>query len=437
MRAFRKIVTVFLLLCLLGGCAGTVTVQRLRDDEPKTITFTERNATPFDPSAHRYTVWFGSTEALAQWLTISEDGDTRVMIGSNDYWLRPDGDRFLMEIRLYRTPFDENPALTIPVGEAELLLDGEVCRFRPVSDPLNLLPVSAEEIYYTESQTLSAAQKSLYFMDFLQDDYLPHLQPNTEWTSYGFPSELLLRSDANGAVSGSVRIDDTPIACELLIGHHGFDSVCALVKAGAKGMDDVLLLGQVGNTSEREFTSMFEMRKQADPLTLLSGNKMRLYKSTSEDAAEYNWVGMNVYELLYRLESDGFESEEIRLLDADYPCAYRLQKDDQTILLFVCRMTRNLDREWWYVSAYAHYAGKTLLSWGGMKPIDHTIADTYDPENGLSFDMLAAHTGSRPFGYYSFWLLDDCRIFGIDRASYDITQESRHVIYDALTGEIG
>ena len=235
-----------------------------------------------------------------------------------------------------------------------------------------------------------------------------------------------------GWIRGKQQGTPTPAS----LGHHGFDSVCALVKAGAKSMDDVLLLGQVGNTSEREFTSMFEMRKQADPLTLLSGDKMRLYKSTSEDVAEYNWVGMNVYELLYRLESDGFESEEIHLLDADYPCAYRLQKDDQTILLFVCRMTRNLDREW-YVSAYAHYAGRTLLSWGGMKPIDHTIADTYDPENGSSFDMLAAHTGSRPFGYYSFWLLDDCRIFGIDRASYDITQESKHVIYDALTGEIG
>jgi len=145
-----------------------------------------------------------------------------------------------------------------------------------------------------------------------------------------------------------------------------------------------------------------------------------LEKIRTDDNSESNWIDMELSELLQRMETDGWSSEAVTFYDESASEIVRLQKDDQTVLLIADS----------HVIAYARYEGRKLLSWGGEKPMDHTVVDIQPNQKNHLF-VVFNNGGINDRMQNEYWLLDDCRL-AVAESSYS----TDCIIYDALTGEI-
>ncbi|MBR6040190.1 MAG: hypothetical protein IKP38_06910 [Clostridia bacterium] len=437
MRTVRRLVSVLLLLCFVVGCARTVSL-----DYGKTATFSEAKAKPFDPSEHKGTVW--------EWkhgvLTVSETGEVRVTFFRNCYNLIPEDDHFAIEVPLYRTLTDDEPAFTVPAGTARLLNDGDLVWFRITSDLLHCFSEEQKDVCF---QTADTTQLKRYYTSFSVDyepfELLIQSQPNTEWRNWysgimNGPSTNL-STDPNGAASGTIYAGSTETECELLIGHRGNNKLCAIVKKNPQSIDDVLLFGtHCQSENDRTHTRRFEMSVSYDPKQLLderSGGTFCLYSQVElEDSAEKNWIGMNLFEYFHWMEKDGWQIEEIVLFAYESGCLYCLRKGDETILISAGRDFEPVPFGDLYVAGYVRYLGRTVQSWAGHTPKDHTIADRYELQEGqyCAFEFHSAPYSPATGNEYYF--LDDCRVIGIQFDWNGTGEEDEIQIYDALTGEI-
>ena len=415
-----------LLLSLLTCCA------------PKTETEGSDlgpDGTVLDPSAYRNTVWLGQSEARNERLLIDEEGSARIMLASEMYYLRPAGDSFILESHLYRTLFDEEPALVMPVGKANILSDGSVCRFEMLSDDMGTFYKEQETILFYRSKS-DPKEDRRYFIDYGNAMMIPHAQPNTRWSDWYPLNQTViidLAADANGAVSGTCTVDGKTMDCELLIGHRGWDNFCALVKQGAQSAEDVLLFGRMDKSYNRRFARRFELTGTYDPYGVC-GEKGRctLSKQITFDFAERNWLGMSLYELMFKLEREGWQAEPVALFDQE-SSFYCLRKGEQTLLLawdseFGDRFTDL------YVSEYALYEGRTLRSWSTLKPIDHRLADDFVPADGSKFSDAFESSGYHNI-VYRFFFLDDCRVAACKYLPHGEWAESDFIILDLYEGK--
>ncbi len=422
MRRFRFLL--LLSLCLLLAC--TSTVQR---SDGTVVRFSESRAKTFDSDTYRGTVW----ESHGQSICVSEQGTVLYRGYEKTLRLCPDGDQFRLLLQLFRSIPDETPVLELPAGTARLRADGDAAKFELLTNPLQLdyrgnetgIFVKTEESEYRPIESNSIARLQSH--------------PNTEWklSKQTSPIERLdLKVGADGAVSGAITLNDQPIACELLFGESTRDNICALVKQNATGLDDLLLLAayQKGKgDSDRIVTRVFQMHvicdpqgffKDADdPKTLLLDKRV----TNQITAPEENWMGMNVHELLFLMEEAGWKGEDVRLFDLPYPCFYRLVKDDQTILVGAEYLwSQGFADE--CVTGYVHYAGRTVLSWGGYPPVDHVLAESCNSQPDVNPRKIIGNSGYIGDMSVSVWFLDDGRVAAM-LISYPPSGDSMDIEY--------
>ena len=412
MRTFRRLVSVLLLLCLAVGCAnadGSKENQESKVINGVDTTFCEDQERIFEPQEFTGTVWdWGSIDGFALWFVVSEAGEVCMMLHLSDCWLKPNGDIFTLEMRFYRTPYDKMPCFVLPVGEARLTTDGTVCRFELLSksDEFDLPAVEPHTVIYFQKSKESAKEQAKYNHDITYMEYLPHEQPNTDW--YDEANGAHFHVDADSAVKGTMPIGQSSVPCELLVGHRGSAQIYALVKENAKTADDILLIGTIPNYWD-------------DPRPKNTGfHTLDLKKIRTDDDSESNWIDMELPELLQRMETDGWSSEAVTFYDESVSEIIRLRKGNQTVLLIADS----------HVIAYARYDGRNLLSWGGEKPLDHTVVDTLSDHTNHLY-VVFENGGINDRMQNEYWLIDDCRL-AVAESSYS----TDCIIYDALTGEI-
>ena len=412
MRTVRRLVSVFLLLCLAVGCAGTDGSKKVQ--KPEVVNgvdtpFCEDRERIFEPQEFTGTVWdWGASDGFALWFVVSETDEVCMMLHLSDCWLRPNGDTFTLEMRFYRTPYDKTPYFVLPVGEARLTTDGTVCRFELLSksDAFDLPAVEPHSVIYFQRSKEPAEEQAKYYHDIVYMEYLPHEQPNTDW--YDEANGARFHVDVDSAVKGTIPIGNASVSCELLVGHRGSAQIYALVKENAKTAEDVLLIGTIPNYWD-------------DPQPKNTRfHAFNLEKIRTDDNSESNWIDMELSELLQRMETDGWSSEAVTFYDESASEIVRLQKDDQTVLLIADS----------HVIAYARYEGRKLLSWGGEKPMDHTVVDIQPNQKNHLF-VVFNNGGINDRMQNEYWLLDDCRL-AVAESSYS----TDCIIYDALTGEV-
>ena len=424
-----RFLPLILLLALLISCRGNDVPEKTDEG------FQEDRAVVLDPAAWPASVWGTIPWGGGVELQIYENGEARLIRDSHVYWLRTEGSRFILEARLYRTLHDETPALTIPVGEARVLTDKDLCRVEILTDPINAFAEGKKTVLLRRS-TYDPLEDLNRFIDYYHVSSIPQAQPNTRW-SYPYPpeeGELDLISDENGAVSGICRIGGEAVACELLIGHHSFFRDCALVRQDARSLEDVLLYGRKQYTGNRGDRLRFTMSACYDPLGLAGETQqLSLTKHTSDGLEEQNWLGMNYYELMFRLEREGWQAEPFTLYDYDYASFYRLRRGEQTLLLMPDREFHSLYLEM-FVQGYALYEGRTLLTWGGLRPFDHSLADSYVPTEGSWFSYEVESPGYIDASHYAFFL-DDCRVAAVEYDPFGRWEEHNFTVYDLYRGD--
>ena len=414
-----------LLLALLISCRG--------DDVPEQTGegFLEDRAVALDPAAWPASVWGTIPWGGGVELQVFESGETRLIRDHCAYWLRPEGDRFILESRLYRTLHDETPALVIPVGEARVLTDGDLCRVEILSDPIHAFAVGKKTVLLKRS-TSSSLEDMNRFIDYYHVSSIPHAQPNTRWSysnTLEGEEEMSLISDETGRVTGFCRIEGETVACELLIGHHSFFWDCALVRQDAHSVEDVLLYGSKRYTGNRDDRLYFTVTACYDPFGLVRETlPLTLTKHTTDDLEEHNWLGMNYYELMFRMEREDWLAEPVTLYDHDYASFYRLQRGEQTLLLMPDRAFESSYNEM-FVQGYALYAGRKLLTWGGLRPFDHSLADSYVPIAGNWFSYTVQSPGYIDANYYTFFL-DNCRVAAVEFDPFGLWEEHNFTVYD-------
>lgn len=420
MRTFRRLVSVLLLLCLAVGCAQTVVLGN-----GEKVTYSEAKAKPFDPNEHKDTYWNLNNETLI----VSETGEIEYIGQAHRYSLVPDGDHFRIELMLYRTIVDNTPALTIPVGMANLYSDGNMVKMELLENPLDLF-FAFEKTWYMPKTEPPAHS-------WIDRDSISRLQshPDTEWEAYD-PIDFTLFVDADGAVNGTILLDGQDTNCMLLIGKR--DDYCALVRDGAKDLDDVLLFGHYRHDYERRImTRRFEFCVDYDPSDLFQNaeEKLLVLEKQVINIPRSKWIGTNVHELLYEMEKDGWKSEAVKLLNPPYPTFYSLKKDNQTILFGTYELWNGpfMDE---CITGYVQYRGREVETWGGFPPFDHEIADSHTLRQGGGLRDRTGYFGYSLDSMRSFYFLDDCRVAGVLIDWLGTNEESDFVIYDALTGEI-
>ena len=156
-RGSLRLLPLILLLGLLLSCDMENTLE-------ESLSPFQEEAVCLDPQAYVGTVWLGDSEARSERLLIDEEGSARIMLASEMYYLRPAGDSFILESHLYRTLFDEEPALVMPVGKANILSDGSVCRFELLSDDMGTIYKEQETILFYRSKN-DPKEDRWYFID--------------------------------------------------------------------------------------------------------------------------------------------------------------------------------------------------------------------------------------------------------------------------------
>ena len=420
-RGSLRLLPLILLLGLLLSCDMENTLE-------ESLSPFREEAVCLDPQAYVGTVWLGDSEARNERLLIDEAGEARIMLASSTYWLQPVGDKFVLTCRLYRTIHEEVPALTVPVGEARLLSDGSVCRLEVLSDHWHSFSREQETVLFYLSTEPPEDDRG-YFIDYINATMAPYVQPNTQWSLRDNELGLELASDNDGRVAGTCVIQGDAVSCELLIGHHGWDVTCALVKKDAQSSEDVLLYGWLDKGTECRYGRLCRIVLQNDSLALCGGkNELILRKQITFDLSEQNWLGMSVYELLFRMGQEGWQTETISLFDDTYPCVFCLHQGEQTLFLFYSGEFGGMFYDD-YLTGYALYDGRALQSWAGFRPIDHRVAEAYSQsQDGRFSDFVESPAYVYPTCYY--YPLDDCRVAAIKHQTSGKWDETEFTIYD-------
>ena len=421
-----RLLPLVFVVALLASC-----LKQSTNGDGKPSPF-QGEANRFDPTAYAGTVWLGDSEARNERLLVDETGAARIMLASSIFWLRPAEDTFVLESRLYRTMYDEEPALTASVGEARLLSDGSICRLEVLSDPWHSFSREQETVlFYLSAEPPEEDQ--WYFIDYINSTMTPYDQPNTQWSLQDNKMGLELASDDDGRVTGTCIVRGERLACELLIGHHGWNVDCALVKKEAQSAEDVLLYGWMDKGTERRYGSQCRIVLQYDPLGLCGEkDELILRKQTTFDLSEQNWLGMNVYELLFWMEQEGWRAEPFTLFDNSSPSFFFLRRGEQTVLLSYGDAFDGFHE--YYVLGYARYNGRDLRSWAGLRPIDPEAAEAYaQTEIGRFSDFVESPGYTHSLYYYYF--LNDCRAAAVKHETSGYWDESEFTMYDLYRAE--
>ena len=253
-----KLVSILLSALLLCGLAAV----RAKDTAPVaeaprlpvTVTLvqegiarTEGAAKPLSLKDQKNTLW--SNEAGVR-LMIYEDGAAYLFTANEVFALEASGDGFLLKNELYRTPFDEEPAIVLPAGAVKIAVDGGTVTLAVTEDPLGALTFDG-----LDGAVLTKEQYKPYryrYPDF--NFFSGPLEPGTEWFCYFDMGEhrhakLSITVGEDGAMTGTLTMPDGAARpCALLGNDGGF----ALVSGGGE-TPELLFYGERPRVDEGRY----------------------------------------------------------------------------------------------------------------------------------------------------------------------------------------
>lgn len=404
-----------LLLCGLFACSngdpaeiGTATSEPT--DAP---AFSTENARPLSFSEDRNIEWNADFQYR---VLIYSDGKAVLRLPNALLWLKENGDTVSVEERLYRSPYDSEPMIVLPVGTIRLLSDGEALKIETVDDPLGIFAFSQldGQILKKEEYKPGSSKGNWNWFN------LP-IQPGTEWVTYLDTGEriyasLTMQMHEDGSTDGVLRFPDgTEKSCMLAGNADSF----ALIDESTESPE--LFFYGIRTPMEEYNSSRYNLVRLAldpfyDPLGLCRNDTFLLHRNSGKDAELRYMLGKNRDTVILSLIRDGWtdKTQQVAELDPwlDGWFAW-LTKNGQTLLMWI-----DLD----YSSPYNVYEAfaadyvlydtdGAVLSWSGEKPLDHTIADHYTLQEGVYFNGLPGVYGGMVIREDSAaYFLDDGRI---------------------------
>ena len=418
-----KLVSILLSALLLCGLVVIQTKDNASVAEarrlPVTVTLVQDGialrseaAKPLSLKDQKNTLWLDGAGVR---LMIYEDGAAYLFTAGGVFALKESGDGFLLELSLYRTAFDTEPAMVLPAGTMKITADGDTVTLAVTEDPLGALAFDG-----LDGAVLTKEKRKPYrYPDF--NFFSGPLEPGTEWFCYFDMGEhrhakLSITVGADGAMTGALTMPDgTAWPCALLGNDGGF----ALVSEGGDARE-LLFFGERSRVDEDRYDRTryelvwLDLSSVFDPLKLTDIDGFALGRQQYGEWDLAYIPGKSLDSVILALIRDGWT--ETKDMEEQYPALegwfVRLVKDGQTLMIYsVPDFSSPYEYYQEYPSAYVLYgADGAVLSWSGEKPIDHGIADSYRMGKETYFDPGTGIQGMVVGEDSDAFFLDDGRI---------------------------
>ena len=396
-----------LLLCGLFACkpkdpaeeteatpAPPESTQTALPDQTEGPVFSEERARLLSLTADADTMWQDSYSFI---ISVFANRTADLFTRNEQLWLTENGDSYLLETRMYRTPFDEEPAYRFPAGELRLFTDGDVLKVEVLSDPLGILANVQADGRLLEKQGKP--------YEYAHNRSMVSQEPHTKWYTHFEVAErsyakLNLTVGDDISYTGTLSLPDGTKKNVALLGC--WDSYAIVEEHD--GAAELLFYGERTNRMDpddwyppRMNLVRFDLEALYDPLGLCGKETFNLFRVEEFDHvyAAYGSLealrympGVNLDTVLNLLTRDGWtdRTAQIETLDPILVGWFAwLTKDGQSLLIYYePDFTPYGDED--YPSAYVLYdADGTVLDWSGSRPIDHAIADAYTLQPGVYF----------------------------------------------------
>ena len=370
-------------------------------------------STPLSLKAQKNTEW--SDDAGLR-LMIYEDGAAYLFTANEVFALRESGDRFLLELSLYRTPFDAEPCLVLPAGAVRLLRDGSMVQVQVADDPLGVLAFDGLDGMVLTKQPYTPYR----YPNF--NFFSGPLEPGTDWFCYFNTGDhryaiLKMAIGEDGAMTGTLAMPDGRKMNCILLGNEG-----GYALADESGdAPELLFFGERTQVDDMRWDGIryrlarLGLMPVQDYLNLCAVDRFELWREKTQGEDLRYMLGRNLDSVILSLLRDGW-TDTTQELSESYPFVeewfVRLTKDGQTLLIH-CGSDYASPYEAWqnYPDAYVLYgADGAVLSWSGSKPIDHGLADAYKLRKGVYFDAGTGAYGMVVGEDSGAYFLDDGRI---------------------------
>ena len=369
-------------------------------------------AKPLSLKDQKNTMW---SDGAGVRLMIYEDGAAYLFTANEIFTLEAGGDGFLLKMDMYRTPFDTEPAAVLPAGTVKIMAEGDTVELKAVDDPASILTFAG-----LDGVVLTKEKHTPYqYPDF--NFFSGPLEPGTAWFRYFDMGEhhhanLSITVGESGAMTCTLTMPDgTAWPCALLGNKNGFALVDESGEAPA-----LLFFGERTRVDEDRYDRTryelvyLDLFPVFDPLQLTDIDEFALGRQRYGEWDLAYIPGKSLDSVILALVRDGWT--ETKDMEAQYPALEgwftRLVKDGQTLMIHSeLDFSSPYEHYVYYPDAYVLYgADGAVLQWGGSKPIDHGIADSYRIGKGTYFHPGTGVRGMIVGEDSNAYFLDDGRV---------------------------
>ena len=372
----------------------------------------EEAAKPLSLKDQKNTMWSDGADVR---LMIYEDGAAYLFTANEIFTLEAGDDGVLLKNELYRTPFDVEPATVLLAGTVKITVNGDTVKLAVAEDPLGALAFDG-----LDGAVLTKEKHKPYrYPDF--NFFSGPLEPGTAWFRYFDMGEhhhanLSITVGESGAMAGTLTMPDgTAWPCALLGNKNSFALVDESGEAPA-----LLFFGERTRVDEDRYDRTryelvcLDLSPVFDLLKLTDIDEFALGRQRYGEWDLAYIPGKSLDSVILALIRDGWT--ETKDMEAQYPALEgwftRLVKDGQTLMIHSEPDFSSPYEDYvYYPDAYVLYgADGAVLSWGGSKPIDHRIADSYRIGKGTYFDPGTGVRGMIVGEDSDAYFLDDGRV---------------------------
>jgi hypothetical protein len=172
---------------------------------------------------------------------------------------------------------------------------------------------------------------------------------------------------------------------------------------------------------ERDTCAEYILKASFDPLCLSANGMLVLYRGTHETDPQ-DVIGRSRPEIIADFTDDGWTNEPLSMSwgegddeNDNYGNLFiKLTKNGRLLLIYLDWDIAGRFADEWFACAYVLIgADGTLESWGGQKPGDHTLADSYRLSDPWPFE----------YGGGLWGLMEDDRVLLLDDGRIFVTYE--------------
>ena len=418
-----KLASLFLSAMLLCGLVAIQAKNNISVAEPQRLpvsvtlvqegsALTKEAAKPLSLKDQKNTMWLDGAGVR---LMIYEDGAAYLFTANEIFTLEAGDDGFLLKMDMYRTPFDTAPAAVLPAGTVKIMAEGDTLELKVVDDPASILTFAG-----LDGAALTKEKHTPYrYPDF--NFFSGPLEPGTEWFCYfdmgdHRHAKLSITVGEDGAMSGVLTMPDGTARSCVLFGNGNAFALTADTEKEA----ELIFLGERKKTDETHYDRTryellwLDLSSVFDPLELTGIDEFALGRQRYGEWDLAYIPGKSLDSVILALIRDGWT--ETKDMEAQYPALEgwftRLVKDGQTLMIhYEYDFSSPYEYYVYYPDAYVLYgADGAVLQWGGSKPIDHRIADSYRIGKGTYFDPGTGVQGMIVGEDSDAYFLDDGRI---------------------------